>query len=179
MKFNEDSRVKIPTILHLISLGYGYLSLKNCNWNEDTNIFSDIFLKSILNINQNLELEDAQNKGDVVLINASNLGTKIKEGKNQKTVLSETEEQQIIDIFNNKEVMEDFSVVVDYEEIKSKNYSLSAGQYFEVKIEYTDITQDEFKAKMTAFENNLDDLFTQSKELEKEIKQNLKGLSYE
>ena len=122
---------------------------------------------------------DAQNKGDVVLIDASNLGTKIKEGKNQKTVLSATEEQQIIDTFNNKQQVEDFSVVVDYEEIKTKNYSLSAGQYFEVKIEYTDITQAEFQAKMTVFENNLDDLFAQSKELEKEIKQNLKGLNYE
>ena len=122
---------------------------------------------------------DAQNKGDVVLIDASNLGTKVKEGKNQKTVLSATEEQQIIDTFNNKQQVEDFSVVVDYEEIKTKNYSLSAGQYFEVKIEYTDITQAEFKAKMTAFENNLDELFAQSKELEKEIKQNLKGLNYE
>ncbi|MCF6319396.1 MAG: N-6 DNA methylase, partial [Proteobacteria bacterium] len=98
---------------------------------------------------------------------------------NQKTVLSETEEQQIIDTFNDKQAIEDFSVVVDYKEIKTKNYSLSAGQYFEVKIEYTDITQDEFKAKMTEFENNLDELFIQSKDLEKEIKQNLKELNYE
>jgi type I restriction enzyme M protein len=121
---------------------------------------------------------DAQNKGDVVLIDASNLGTKIKEGKNQKTVLSTTEEQQIIDTFNDKKVIEDFSVVVDYAEIKTKNYSLSAGQYFEVKIEYTEITQAEFKVKMAEFENNLDDLFAQSKDLEKEIKQNLKGLNF-
>lgn len=70
-------------------------------------------------------------------------------------------------------------MVVNYEEIKTKNYSLSAGQYFEVKIEYTDITQAEFKTKMADFENNQDDLFVQSKDLEKEIKQNLKGLSYE
>ena len=124
MKFNEDSRVKIPTILHLIRLSYGYLPLKNRTWNEDTNIFTSIFLKSILNINQNLELEDAQNKGDVVLIDASNLGTKVKDGKNQKTVLSETEEQKIIDTFNDKQVVEDFSVVVDYGEIKTKNYPL-------------------------------------------------------
>ncbi|MDD5329375.1 MAG: hypothetical protein PHX38_05175 [Sulfuricella sp.] len=29
MVFSEDSRVKIPCILHLIRLGYSYLSLKN------------------------------------------------------------------------------------------------------------------------------------------------------
>ncbi|MCD8411890.1 HsdM family class I SAM-dependent methyltransferase [Tenacibaculum finnmarkense] len=122
---------------------------------------------------------DKTNTKDVVLIDASNLGTKVKEGKNQKTVLSAIEEQQIIDVFNNKEAKEDFSVVVSYDEIKAKNYSLSAGQYFEVKIEYTDISSDEFTAKMKGFEDNLESLFAESKGLEKEIKHNLKGLKYE
>jgi len=122
---------------------------------------------------------DATNKGDVVLIDASNLGTKVKEGKNQKTLLSSDEEQQIIDVFNAKEVKDDFSVVVSYDDIKAKNYSLSAGQYFEVKIEYTDITNEEFAAKMKSFEDNLESLFSESKRLEKEIKGNLKSLNYE
>jgi type I restriction enzyme R subunit len=53
MKFNEDSRVKIPTILHLMRLGYEYLSLKDpkVKWDESTNIFTNIFLQSIKNIN--------------------------------------------------------------------------------------------------------------------------------
>ncbi len=122
---------------------------------------------------------DAANKGDVVLIDASNLGTKVKEGKNQKTLLSDTEEQQIIDVFNAKEAKDDFSVVVSYEDIKAKNYSLSAGQYFEVKIEYVDITQEEFATKMKGFETSLESLFGESKSLEKEIKENLKSLKYE
>lgn len=122
---------------------------------------------------------DATNTGDVVLIDASNLGTKVKEGKNQKTVLSDAEEQQIIDVFNTKEAKNDFSVVVSYDDIKAKNYSLSAGQYFEVKIEYVDITQDQFTAKMKSFESNLDSLFAESKSLEKEIKGNLKSLNYD
>ncbi|MBE7669564.1 N-6 DNA methylase [Tenacibaculum piscium] len=122
---------------------------------------------------------DKTNTKDVVLIDASNLGTKVKEGKTQKTVLSAIEEQQIIDVFNNKEAKEDFSVVVSYDELKAKNYSLSAGQYFEVKIEYTDISSDEFTAKMKGFEDNLESLFAESKSLEKEIQHNLKGLKYE
>jgi len=122
---------------------------------------------------------DKTNTKDVVLIDASNLGTKVKEGKNQKTVLSETEEQQIIDVFNAKEAKDDFSVVVSYDDIKAKNYSLSAGQYFEVKIEYIDITAEEFTAKMNGFESNLESLFAESKSLEKEIQNNLKGLKYE
>ncbi len=57
MKFNEDSRVKIPTILHLIKLGYYYLSLKECTWNEDTNIFDDTFLKTNKEITHDVELK--------------------------------------------------------------------------------------------------------------------------
>jgi type I restriction enzyme M protein len=122
---------------------------------------------------------DKANKGDVVLIDASNLGTKVKDGKNQKTVLSAAEEQQIIDVFNAKEAKEDFSVVVSYEDIKIKNYSLSAGQYFEVKIKYIDISVDEFATKMNDFESTLGTLFKDSKLLEKEIQKNLKNLHYE
>jgi len=122
---------------------------------------------------------DKENKGDVVLIDASNLGTKVKEGKNQKTLLSSIEEQKIIDIFNTKTVEDDFSVVLSYKDIEAKNYSLSAGQYFEVKIEYTDISAEEFEAKMDVFETNLNALFAKSKSLETEIQINLKGLKYE
>jgi type I restriction enzyme M protein len=122
---------------------------------------------------------DKQNKGDVVLIDASKLGTTVKEGKNQKTVLSDKEEDTIITTFNTKTPIDDFSVVVSYDEIKAKNYSLSAGQYFEVKIEYTDISTAEFTTKMKTFESNLEELFAESKTLEKEIQNNLKGLKYE
>lgn len=122
---------------------------------------------------------DKQNKGDVVLIDASKLGTTVKEGKNQKTLLSDKEEDKIIDTFNAKTPIDDFSVVVSYDEIIAKNYSLSAGQYFEVKIEYTDITAEEFTAKMKTFESNLEELFAESKTLEKDIQNNLKGLKYE
>jgi type I restriction enzyme R subunit len=58
MKFNEDSRVKIPTILHLIKLGYTYLSLKGQKWDVTTNIFTDIFNKSIKRLNPELNDND-------------------------------------------------------------------------------------------------------------------------
>ncbi len=122
---------------------------------------------------------DASNDGDVVLVDASNLGEKVKDGKNQKTVLTPAEEQQIIDVFNAKETVEDFSVAVSYSDIQAKNYSLSAGQYFDVKIEYVDITPEQFAEKMQGFTSNLDSLFSQSRELEAEIKKQLAGLKYE
>jgi type I restriction enzyme M protein len=122
---------------------------------------------------------DASNDGDVVLVDASNLGEKVKEGKNQKTVLTPAEEQQIIDVFNAKEAVEDFSVAVSYDEIEAKNHSLSAGQYFDVKIEYVDITPEQFAEKMQGFTSNLDGLFSESRELEAEIRQQLAGLKYD
>lgn len=60
MKFNKDSRVKIPGILHLTRLGYEYLSLKDADWNLDTNIFTNIFLNSVLKINEGLIEDDAK-----------------------------------------------------------------------------------------------------------------------
>ena len=117
-------------------------------------------------------------KEKVVLIDASNLGEKVKDGKNQKTVLTEEEEQRICEVFNNKWSEEDFSVVVSYDEIAGKNYSFSAGQYFDVKIEYTDMTPEQFAAKMNGFTENLESLFSQSRELEVEIKKQMAGLNF-
>lgn len=122
---------------------------------------------------------DDNNKGDVVLIDASNLGQKIKDGKNQKTVLTHAEEQRIIDEFNLKQAQDDFSVVVSYEDIENKNYSLSAGQYFEVKIEYVDITEEHFSEKMKGFMNDLDTMFSLSHEIDSKIKKQMAELKYE
>ncbi len=68
---------------------------------------------------------------------------------------------------------------MSYDEIKKKNYSLSAGQYFEVKIEYIDITEDEFNSKMGEFKKDLEELFKSSRELEEEILKNFERLSFE
>lgn len=58
MIFSEDSRVKIPCILHLMRLGYDYLSLKNAVWDEETNIFPDLFAISIAKINPELAVDE-------------------------------------------------------------------------------------------------------------------------
>lgn len=138
---------------------------------------SNIFATTGTNVS--IVFIDKNNTEDVVLIDASNLGTKVKEGKNQKTVLSATEEQQIIDVFNNKNVVNDLSVVVKYKDIEEKNYSFSAGQYFEVRIEHIDITSEEFNNKITDYNNSLENLFNESTSLENKIKTRLKKLSYE
>lgn len=139
---------------------------------------SNIFATTGTNVSV-LFLDKANTKGDIVLMDASKLGTTVKEGKNQKTWLSAEEEKLIITTFNEHKAVEDFTVVVSYEQIKEKNYSLSAGQYFDVKIEYVDITTEEFEEKINSYKSNLDTLFSESRELEIEIKKQLAGLKYE
>ena len=138
---------------------------------------SNIFATTGTNVSI-LFLDAANTKGDIVLMDASKLGTTVKDGKNQKTLLSDQEEQKIIDTFNRHEAVEDFSVVLSYEQITEKNYSFSAGQYFEVKIEYTDITAEEFKTKMDGFKGNLSKLFAESRSLETEIEEQLGNLKF-
>jgi type I restriction enzyme M protein len=121
---------------------------------------------------------DATNKRDIVLIDASNLGEKVKEGKNQKTQLSTEEEDQIIRVFNKQEVIEDFSIVVSYDEIAAKNYSLNAGQYFAMKTQYISITPTEFSKQLAQRREQLKILFDESVKLEKNIKNQLGGLNY-
>ena len=138
---------------------------------------SNIFANTGANVS--ILFIDKTNKQDVVLIDASNLGTTSKEGKNQKTVLNHAEEDQIINTFNCKEAVDDFSVVVSYDDIAAKNYSLSAGQHFEVKIEYSDISAEQFTENMKGYSNSLGRLFDQSRSLESEIKVQLAGLKYD
>ncbi|WP_113653769.1 type I restriction endonuclease [Pedobacter namyangjuensis] len=58
MAFNEDSRVKIPALLHLVRLGYTYISRKEQFRQEETNIFPAIFTKSICKINPSVDEAD-------------------------------------------------------------------------------------------------------------------------
>lgn len=124
---------------------------------------------------------DRENKdGNVILMDASKLGTKEKvDGKNQRTVLSDDEITRIIDIFNAGKAEEDFCVAVSYADIEAKKLSFSAGQYFEVKIEYVELTPEEFAEKMNGFTSHLDKMFAESRRLEDEIKAQLGRVKYE
>lgn len=123
---------------------------------------------------------DKGNKNDeAFFMDASSLGESVTEGKNKRTVLSNEEVKQIIDTFLSNEEIDDFSVKTTYEEIEEKNYSFSAGQYFEIKIEYVDITEEEFKEKINSYKTNLEGYFKVGKNLENEILKNLEDLKYE
>ena len=72
MKFNEDSRVKIPAILHLVRLGYDYLSLKDASWDESTNIFPEIFKDSVGRINPELSESEISRYLDEISLTLEN-----------------------------------------------------------------------------------------------------------
>jgi len=138
---------------------------------------SNIFASTGTNVS--ILFIDKENKGDVVLIDASNLGKTVKEGKNQKTVLQYAEEELIIKTFSHKKAEEDLSVVVSYDDIKEKNYSLSAGLYFEIKIEYDEISQVDYMNLIDEKEKKLRGLFDKSLEINKTIVKSISELRYE
>ncbi|OXC07181.1 N-6 DNA methylase [Ligilactobacillus agilis] len=121
----------------------------------------------------------AEKQEDIFLVDASSLGSKVKEDNGtQKTVLSNDEEQQIINSFVNNEEIEDFSVAVKLSDVKARNYSLSAGQYFPVKIEYVEMTPDEFTVKVVTYQEELNKFFAEEKKLADEIGELLSGVKY-
>lgn len=128
---------------------------------------------SVIFLNKNKQDDQVQ------LIDASKLGQKVKENGLQKTLLSQDDIKKIVDTAINREDVDDFSITVSLEEIKDKNYSFSAGQYFPVKIEYIELTQDEFEEKMKEHQKNLSELFDEGNKLERNIHRTLEGINYE
>lgn len=127
-----------------------------------------------------IDKEGAEEREGAILIDASRLGTKVKDNNNkQYTRLLPEEEEQIISTFEKHEAVDSFAVVPSYAEMAEKDYSFSAGQYFEVKIEHVDISPEEFKAKMAAFMAEFNELSAQSVKLDEEIRNQMGRLWYE
>lgn len=139
---------------------------------------SNIFANTGTNVSV-LFVDKSNTEGKVLLMDASKMGTKVKVGKNQKTVLSQEELDKIVDSFISQKVEDDFAVLVSYEDIIDKKYSFSAGQYFDIKIEYSELTQDEFNEKMAKYKTDLESLFGESEKLQKEIIEQLAKVKYD
>ena len=138
---------------------------------------SNVFANTGTNVSV-LFFDKSASADKVVLIDASKLGEEYKESNNQKKRLRDFEVEEIVTTFRECKSVDDFSVCVSYEEIKEKGYSLSAGQYFNIKIEYVDITEEEFNARMSAFRQTLTQQFAESHRLEEEIMRQLDNLKF-
>lgn len=126
-----------------------------------------------------LFFDNSKKSEEVILIDASMMGEEYQEGSNKKKRLRDFEIDKIVATFENKEKIDDFSSVVRYDEIKEKGYSLSAGQYFDIEIEYENMTNEEFENYMDTFKNNLKECIEKNKKLDNELNDVLGGLYYE
>ncbi len=139
---------------------------------------SNVFATTGTNVSV-IFLDKSRQDEQILLMDASKLGETVKEGKNQKTLLSKEDISHIIHTFRENQQVEDLSVVVSYEDLEKKKNSFSAGQYFEVKIEYSTMTAEKFTAKMDEFTVNLETMFAEGGKLEEDIKEQLGKVRYE
>lgn len=158
---------------------YGCISMpSNVFATTGTNV-SVLFFDNSRRIENPKENDERHKQESVILIDASKLGEEYKDGNNQRRRLRPEEIDLIVDTFAKKEAVDDFSVYVTYEEIIAKKYALAAGQYFDVKIEYVDMTPEEFNEKMAGYQAELVKLFDEGDKLQKEIIEQLKKVKYE
>ncbi len=127
-----------------------------------------------------LDKSPKSDKDNVVLIDASSLGEEYQDANGlKKRKLRDFEVDKIVKTFQDKVAVDDFSVVVSYDQIQKKKYSFAAGQYFVVKIEYVDITAEEFQQRMDEYKKKLFKGFQKSRGLEESILRQIEGLNHE
>ena len=124
-----------------------------------------------------LFFDNSKKQEKVVIIDASQMGETYKDGTTQRTRLLPEEIDKIVNTFLNKEVVDKFSAVVTHDKIKEKNYSLSAGSYFDIVIKHIDITNDEFKQRVNGIKSKLKAMFAEGKTWEEKIFSQLDKMS--
>ena len=128
MLHNEDTRVKIPALIHLTRLGYEYFSKEEIVFDPETNIAENLFLDSISKINPESTL--------------SSLKKKLKE---IKSVLK-----------NNDKGKEFLKLLIDSSDIRLINFEDIESNHFScvTELEYKS-GSDFFRPDITVFINGL------------------------
>lgn len=126
-----------------------------------------------------LFLDKGKKDDQVFLMEANRLGDKVRIDDIQRTVLSENDKLKIVNTFRSHHEEDRFTISVSCERMKSKNYSFSAGQYFDVSIEYEEISEDEYISTMAEYTKRINSLFESSHVLEDQIQKGINGLVYE
>lgn len=136
---------------------------------------SNVFATTGTNVSV-LFFDKSQTHDRVVLIDASKLGESYKDGNNQRTRLRPNEIDKIVDTFIGAAPVEGFCSCPTYDEIVKKGYSLTAGQYFDVKIEHIDITEKEFSNRIKLINKSLDSIYKESAPLQKRISSSIQKI---
>lgn len=183
MKPNGRAAIVVPT---------GFLTKKNkIEKTIKEHIIEKKMLKAVISMPSNIFattgtnvsiifLDSSQEIEKPILVDATGYGEKIKiDGKNQKTVLAEHEIEEIVDILSNRRIIEGISVFADIADIKRRNYSFSAGSFFEAKIEYEDITVEQFNEKLSGYMTELEELMHESEKSHQELLVALGSVRYD
>ena len=185
LKENGKSAIVVPTGFLTEKKGiYKKIREEICNKKMLRGVISmpgNIFANTGTNVSI-MFLDKSVNNEDAILVDASKLGTKVKEGtsnKVQKTVLSTDEIKLIIETFIEKNVISEFSSVASPQEIKDKNYSFAPSQYFKVNIDFKEYTKEEFEKEIATIENQLEKLFVKNNELQEQILKEFKRIEYD
>lgn len=139
---------------------------------------SNVFATTGTNVSV-LFFDNSKKSENVILIDASKMGEDYQEGNNKKKRLRDFEINQIVDTFLNKKEVKNLSSIVTFDEIIDKNYSLAAGQYFEIELETIEITKEEFNQRITISLNNLSKYYEEGKCLTNEILKTLGEINYD
>ena len=137
---------------------------------------SNVFATTGTNVSV-LFFDKKKNHDKVILIDASKFGETRKDGNTQRCFLSEQEIETIVRTFNMAMPVDDFCVPPSFKDIEDKGYSLSAGQYFDIKIEHIDISKEDFDLRMNEFDAHLSKLFEEGKALEDNILNSIRTMS--
>ena len=116
-----------------------------------------------------LFIEKTSEEKEIFMVDASKLGKKVKEGKNQRTILKQSDFDRIVDVVNNRKVEEHFSTIASKEEIISKNYSLTVGQYYKLNIKKESITKQQAKENIKKINSRLKELYKENEVLGENI----------
>lgn len=115
---------------------------------------------------------DKSKQEEVMLIDGSHLGKKIKLDEGQRTVLNEEERKKLIETFKERKQEEEFSALVTNTDIKELNYTISAGHYIELKEEELDYDIDE---KIGLLSNKISEILGKSETIDQSIKRLIAG----
>lgn len=139
---------------------------------------SNIFATTGTNVSI-LFLDNSKEYEDVLMADFSNYGTSIKDGKNKKTVLSDSELDEIVEIVNNNVEKDKISKIVSINDISNNSNVLSVGQYFSAKIIIPEYSEDEFEKIVNEKIASLKDLFESNNLCDKKIVETLEKMKYE
>lgn len=117
-------------------------------------------------------IDKSKSDNKVMLVDGSHLGEKMKLDEGQRTILMESERKKIIETFKKRKEEPEFSALVSIDEIQENNYTISAGQYVELKEEILDFDIDE---RIDFLSNKILNNIKEGEILNRSIRNMLKG----